>query len=132
MTSNNRIIRQITPQDVIRYLKDRGWLEENTDNPGVSRFLSPHLIRLDGPRINILIPKSKDLVGASELLEFSLRSVSSFEKRNISDIISEILSFADCFKTRIIGAKKGLLPIELGVLLYSGSFNLIKSSAMEH
>jgi hypothetical protein len=124
------LIRQINPVNLISYLKNNGWWEKNTDHPEVLRFSSPHPVRAGGPHITILIPKSNALTGSSELLGQSIKSIASFEKREVSDVISEVITFADCFKTRILGAKKGLLPLDLGILLYRGSFNLIKSSAI--
>jgi len=131
ISEKNRILlRQIKPYDVIVYLKNKGWSEENTDSSDVLRFISPRPVRSTGPHINILIPKSKKLIGSRDLLEFSLKSLSSFEKRSAFDIIRDMLNFADCFNARILEAKKGLLQLDLGILLYKGSFNLIKFSAI--
>lgn len=128
-SEENYFPKQIKPSDLRGYLRNKGWTEENFPEEGVTKFKSPQPIRVGGASIDIFIPASERLVGYKNLMKYALKSISSFEKRSTASIINEILNFADCLKTRIIEAKRGVIPLGQGVILYENMFELITFSA---
>jgi hypothetical protein len=128
-SSYDYLLQQVNPVDLRNYLIRNRWSEESFPRQDVLKFKSPHPIRADGKYIDIFVPINKDLIDYKRMVNYALKSVSSFEKRSLFEIINQVLNFADCLRTRIIEAKKGKIPLEQGIILYGGLLNLITFSA---
>lgn len=127
--SENYLSRQIKPNELTVYLRSKGWIEETSEQKYLTKFRSPTPIDSSQRYINIFIPKNEKLVDYRRTIQYTLNAISAFENRDCELIISQILNFADCIKTRILEAKKGMIPLEQGILLYEGLLNLITFSA---
>ena len=90
------------------------------------KFKSPRPINSEHRYINIFVSINEHLVDYKRTVEYAL---DAFEKKDRNIIISQILNFADCLKARIIGAKKGAMPLNQGISLYEEQFDLITYGA---
>lgn len=128
-SDSEQILHQIKPGDLKDYLKNNGWSEESFPREDIIKFRSPHPINLNGKYIDIFIPATYKIVDYDRMVSYAVKSLSAFEKKSSDDIINQIFNFADCLKTRIVEAKKGMVPLEQGVLLYNSLLDLIAYSA---
>ncbi|MGA9100265.1 MAG: hypothetical protein WB392_15185, partial [Methanotrichaceae archaeon] len=127
--SQNRLLQLIKPGDLKAYLRDRGWTEVSSKRTYMIKFRSPKTISSDGKYLSLFVPKNENLVDYADTIDYVLRVVSVFEKRTYENLLNQLLSFADCLKTRIIEAKRGMLPLDQGISLYEGMLELITYSA---
>jgi hypothetical protein len=127
--SPDRLLQSVKPEDLKVYLRDRGWTEVSSQKNYMIKYKSPNPIRSDGRYISLFVPKDENLTDYTDTIDYALRVISAFEKRAYKDLLNQILSFADCLKTRIVEAKKGMIPLDQGISLYEEMLELITFSA---
>lgn len=127
--SQQHLLRLINPTKLRYYLKDVGWSEESTQKKAMMKFRSPRAIGNNDEFVNIFIPTDDKLIDYARTIEYALNVLSAFEKRPSSDIIYQILNFADCLKTKILEARAGMIPLNQGIFLYRSVLDLITFSA---
>ena len=124
------LLRSINPTKLRYYLQDTGWAKEPTQKNAMIKFRSPRALGANGSEfINIFIPTDDTLIDYTRTVEYVLKVLSAFEKRPPTEIIYQILNFADCLKTKILKAKAGMIPLNQGIFLYRGVLDLITFSA---
>lgn len=109
------------------YLKNRQWEEVPFARKQLLKFKSPH--QIDGEYIYIFIPSSEKLIDYQRVIENSIETISLFEDKAFEDVISSLLTFSDRIKSRIIEAKKGMIHLNRGIVLYKGLRDLLASAA---
>ncbi|OPY49354.1 MAG: hypothetical protein A4E49_03177 [Methanosaeta sp. PtaU1.Bin112] len=127
--SQDRLLQLIKPRDLRAYLLDRGWTEVSSKRDYMLKYKSPKPISSDGKYISLFVPKHENFVDYNETIDYALRVISAFETRTYENLLNQILYFADCLKTRIIEAKRGMIPLDQGISLYKGMLELITYSA---
>lgn len=115
--------------DIKRYLKIRGWQEVPLEHRNFSKFKSPSPISDDHTYLELLVPLNESYRDYSHVINSIIDNISIFEDRSFEDVLSQILILADCLKTKIIEARKGMIPLNQGVSLYQGLLDLIIYSA---
>lgn len=112
---------------LIDYLKNRGWGEVPFARKQLLKFKSPYPI--DEEDIYAFIPSSERLIDYKQIIEGSIETISLFEDKAFEDVLSSLLIFSDRVKSRIIEAKNGMIFLDRGIILYKGLRDLITSSA---
>lgn len=128
-TSEDSLLRLIKPNDLKVYLKNNGWVEVKSEQKYLLKFKSPRPINSENKYIHLFISNNEHMVDYKRTVEYALDTVSAFEKRDRDIIINQILILSDCLTARIIGAKKGVMPLNQGISLYEEQFDLITYGA---
>src|SRR5262245_54270395 len=97
-----RVLQLIHPLDISRYLLHRGWIKKSAIRNDISLFISPATKDSPAPSIELVIPKSQDFRDYPESIWRTLKTLSAYENKNITDIIIQIRSLCDIFKARVI------------------------------
>ena len=123
--SKNYPIEQVHISNLKNYLKDRDWIEESYRREEVFKFKSPQPL-YESKYIEVLIPSQEDLIGYNRIIEIAIDTISTFEKRNFEDVLSQVLNFGDLLKFQISTpkTKKGTIPINDGISLYKSISDL--------
>ncbi len=122
----NYPIKQVSTSNLRNYLKDRGWTEESFRREELLKFKSPRSFYED-KFIEVLIPSQENFIDYKRSIEIAIETISTFEKRNFEDVLSQILNFGDVLKFQIStpNTKKGSIPINDGITLYKSISDLI-------
>ena len=130
VSSKNYPIEQVHISNLKNYLKDRGWIEESYGREEVFKFKSPRPL-YESKYIEVLIPSQEDLIDYNRIVEIAIDTISAFEKRNLEDVLSQVLSFGDLLKFQISTSKTktGNIPIDDGITLYKSISDLLIYSA---
>lgn len=128
-SSDKSLLDHVKLADVRRYLRSNGWRETGSEQGKFSRFKSPMPISDDDTYLELLVPLNEGYFDYQRIINSIINNVSTFEDRSFEEILSQMLILADCLKTRILEAKRGMIPLNQGVSLYEGLYDLIIYSA---
>jgi hypothetical protein len=91
----NEFMSHIKIHNLRKYLDEKGWVEVPINREEVLKFRSPQPL-YENKYMEIFIPKEEfreDLVDYNRVIEIAIEVISSYEKRDFEDTLSEILTF---------------------------------------
>lgn len=107
------------------YLVRRGWTQRNLERDTVVEFLSP-----ETDAFPILVPRHRELVDYARMVRRSVEIIADYENRTPVDVLEQILSLCDVFKSRIATDRaSGSIPLTDAIELIEGIQDLVIYSA---
>lgn len=113
---------------LLDYLTNSGWQKVPFARQQALKFRSPS--QIDDEYIFLYVPSSETLRDYRRSVEDCIETISSFEDRPFEEVLSQLLTFSDCVKTQIVEARKGLILLDRGAILYKRLFDLIMSGGI--
>lgn len=120
----------ISPQNVSRYLRLKGWEKRNYPDERLIVFEGPEDI--NGDKIEAVIPSDIKFIDYHQRVRELVSSLSEIEDRNIEDIIQDIINpSVDRLQVRVLSdiAKLGTLPFSYAAKLINGLKDFLIAAA---
>ncbi|MCT1577047.1 hypothetical protein M3E13_04220 [Oceanobacillus kimchii] len=124
-------IRNIPPQNIVKYLKLQGW-ERNVKFPNEKLIVFDGPIDISGERIQAVIPSEQSFRDYFIRIKELILSLSEIEEREVDEVLSDILNpNVDRLKIRVLSdiAKSGSLPFSYAAKLVKGLRDFLVAAA---
>ncbi|MGN7918460.1 hypothetical protein [Lysobacter sp. 22409] len=125
---SNGALPSISAAQLQTYLQSKNWLKD-----GVVGKVATVWHRNDSDEAEVVVPLSPEVRDYEEQLKAALVSLAAYEKRNIADVVDDLVGAAvNVVAVRVIGedTSDGSIPIEDGVLLIRKAKELLYAAAM--